>query len=94
MLCREKRSGTRVGTSVIAACGKPLLNASLNGVPVLICFHDAASVKVSELRDDSSSKGTLRRLCGRALCIQYEERQQRGSETVSGDTAVSWQASL
>lgn len=56
MLCREKRSGTRVGTSVIAACGKPLLNASLNGVPVLICFHDAASVKVSELRDDSSSK--------------------------------------
>lgn len=24
MLCREKRSGTRVGTSVIAACGAHL----------------------------------------------------------------------
>lgn len=23
MLCREKRTGTRVGTSVIAACGAP-----------------------------------------------------------------------
>ena len=38
MLCREKRSGTRTGTSVIAACGKPHLCLAFHIPPTTACW--------------------------------------------------------
>ena len=51
MLCREKRTGTRVGTSVIAACGEPLQPASTASICKLSRSHrHAADVQQLALR--------------------------------------------
>ena len=39
MLCREKRSGTRSGTSVIAACGAPSALSALYAVFPHVSLH-------------------------------------------------------
>ena len=56
MLCREKRTGTRVGTSVIAACGEPPQSASTAAVCKLFRSHKrAAYVQQLALRYAGSS---------------------------------------
>ena len=51
MLCREKRTGTRVGTSVIAACGEPVQSVSTDPIcKQFISNKHAANVQQLALR--------------------------------------------
>ena len=67
MLCREKRTGTRVGTSVIAACGEPPQPASTATVCNLFkCDKHAADVQ--QLARRCAPQG---RSAGTAMLLQH-----------------------